>query len=359
MFIRVDANNTIGNGHFMRCIALAQAWEKIGGEITFISACETEILKNRIKKEGYEFFPLEYAYPNEADLEQTINCIRASSNTNKYIALDGYHFDTHYQKCLKDISNSLLIIDDTAHLDHYVADIILNQNIIANDLTYSCDPETTFLLGTDYVLLRDEFLFYKNWNRKIQQIAKRILVSLGGSDSKNITLEVLCALDQVNVDGLETKVIVGPNNLHLSTLIKAVRNSKHKIDLLQNVSNMPDLMIWADMAISSAGSTCWELAYLGLPAILIISSANQAMNLESLEKNGAVNFVSNRMSIPTKMISREIHDLIMKNDLRNDMSYKGKLLVDGNGSERVVQAFQILNKKAKDNNERENTTVNI
>jgi spore coat polysaccharide biosynthesis predicted glycosyltransferase SpsG len=182
---------------------------------------------------------------------------------------------------------------------------------------------------------------------------------MGGGDLDNVTFKVLSAFDQVDIDGIEIIAVVGAANPHLDSLKKVTENSKHKIDLLQNVNAMSDLMVWADMAISSAGSTCWELAYLGLPAILIISSANQAMNLESLEKNGAVNFVSNRMSIPTKMISREIHDLIMKNDLRNDMSYKGKLLVDGNGSERVVQAFQILNKKAKDNNERENTTVNI
>ena len=96
-----------------------------------------------------------------------------------------------------------------------------------------------------------------------------------------------------------------------------------------------------------------------IPAILIITSENQVMNLEFLEKYGAATCVSNKMNISTNLISEIIIKSIMNKELRNNMSNKGELLVDGNGSERVVKAFQILNKIAKENNERENTTVNI
>ena len=96
-----------------------------------------------------------------------------------------------------------------------------------------------------------------------------------------------------------------------------------------------------------------------IPAILIITSENQVMNLEFLEKYGAATCVSNKMNISTNLISEIIIQSIMNKELRNNMSNKGKLLVDGNGSKRVVKTFQILNKKAKENNKRENTTVNI
>ena len=74
------------------------------------------------------------------------------------------------------------------------------------------------------------------------------------------------------------------------------------------------------------------------------------MNLEYLKQQGAVTYVNNQMNISTKLISKKIQKLIMNKELRNNMSNKGKLLVDGNGSERVVKTFQILNKKAKENN---------
>ncbi len=359
LFIRTDANSQVGIGHFMRCLAFAQAWKKQGGKVIFISMCESKMLRNRISYEGFQLVKIGQPYPNSNDLETTLLTLNNSSAIKRFFIIDGYHFDIDYEKIIKNNVNRLLVIDDSAHLNGYVADIILNQNIIAKKLIYSCEPETKLLLGTNYVLLRDEFIAYKNWKREIPKVAKKILVTMGGSDPDNVTLKVISALDQVDIDGLEIKVVIGATNPHVVSLEGSIDNNRHKIELLQNVTTMPDLMARADMAISAAGSTCWELAYLGLPAILIITSENQTMNLEYLKQQGAVTYVNNQMNISTKLISKKIQKLIMDQELRNDMSYKGKLLVDGNGSERVVQAFQILNKKAKENNERENTTVNI
>jgi len=35
---------------------------------------------------------------------------------------------------------------------------------------------------------------------------------------------------------------------------------------------MPELMAWADFAVSAGGSTCWELAFMGLPALVLIQA---------------------------------------------------------------------------------------
>ena len=114
-----------------------------------------------------------------------------------------------------------MVIDDIAHLDHYVADIILNQNINAKELSYSCELGSKLLLGTDYVLLRDEFLTYKNLKRESPKVAKKILITMGGSDPDNMSLNILESLNQISIKGLEIKVVVGPNNLHLQSLKKA------------------------------------------------------------------------------------------------------------------------------------------
>ena len=111
----------------------------------------------------------------------------------------------------------------------------------------------------------------------------------------------------------------------------------------------PDLMAKADLAISAAGSTCWELAYLGLPAILIITSENQTMNLEYLKQKGAFTYVNNQMNISTNMISGKINQLIMDKKLRNKMSRTGKLLVDGIGRERVVKTLQTIKIRVGEN----------
>ena len=66
--------------------------------------------------------------------------------------LDGYDFDSTYQSRIKETGCGLLVIDDTAHLDQYHADVLLNQNIHAPELHYQCEPSTQLLLGSRYAL---------------------------------------------------------------------------------------------------------------------------------------------------------------------------------------------------------------
>ena len=198
LFIRVDANQKTGTGHFMRCLALAQAWKKQGDKVTFISSCESESLRNRITDEGFELVLIKESYPDPADFEITLSTINNSNSNNSWVVLDGYHFDADYQQSIKNNGNPLLVIDDLGHLDNYVADIILNQNIKAEDLNYSCETETKLLLGTNFVLLRDEFLTYNNLKREIPEIGNKILVTMGGGDQNNITFKVLEAINQIN-----------------------------------------------------------------------------------------------------------------------------------------------------------------
>ena len=175
----------------MRCLALAQAWKKQGGKVTFISSCESESLRNRITDEGFELVLIKESYPDPADFEITLSTINNSNSNNSWVVLDGYHFDADYQQSIKNNGNPLLVIDDLGHLDNYVADIILNQNINAEDLNYSCETDTKLLLGTNFVLLRDEFLTYNNLKRKIPEVANKILVTMGGNDKENISFRKL------------------------------------------------------------------------------------------------------------------------------------------------------------------------
>ena len=95
LYIRADANTQIGIGHLMRCLALSQAWKKQGGQVTFISACESESLRNRITDEGFKLVTIKDSYPDRTDLITTLSTINDLSSTKPWVALDGYHFNTH------------------------------------------------------------------------------------------------------------------------------------------------------------------------------------------------------------------------------------------------------------------------
>ncbi len=341
LFIRADANTQIGSGHLMRCLALAQAWKKQGGNVTFISDCGSESLRNRITGEGFELVLIEKPCPDLADLETTFLVINNSSSIKPWVVLDGYHFDTEYQQRIKYNGNPLLVIDDTAHLNHYFADIILNQNINAENLNYSYEPGTKLLLGTDYVLLRDEFSFYQNWKREIPEVAKKILVTMGAGDANNVTLRVLDALDQVDIDGLKIKVVAGASNPHLDIIRVAAKESRHRVELAIDVLNMSELMAWADLAVSAGGSTCWELAFNGVPSILIVTAENQKSIAEGLNKyNSAVN-LGWYNKVTSEQIKNTFHILISDKAKRNIMSNYGRRLINGKGKYKVTAEMNI------------------
>jgi len=286
LLIRADANTRIGAGHLMRCFALAQGWQANGGQVTFITACESDGLLRRLRNEGFEVITLEQAYLDSADWERTSQVLAKYSDA--WVVLDGYHFDLTYQRQIKESGHPLLVIDDTAHLEHYHADIILNQNINAEQLHYSCDPDTRLLLGTRYVLLRSEFLSWRRWQRTIPKlvVANKVLVTLGGGDPDNQTLKVINALQEVDEDGLEAVVVVGASNPHFEALQNEAYDSCFPIRLIRNANNMAELMAWADVAVSAGGSTCWELAFMGLPNVILVLADNQRDIAEGLDDLG-------------------------------------------------------------------------
>ena len=170
----------------------------------------------------------------------------------------------------------LLCIDDYGHAAQYCADVILNQNLSADISLYpNCFPNTRFLLGPRYALLRKEFICYKNWPRVIPSVAKKVLVTMGGTDQDNCTLRIVHALNKISIPDLEVAVLLGPANEHKSEIENALKISPFNGKLLVSLDNMAEAMAWADVAIAAGGSTSWELAFMGLPSLLVILAENQ------------------------------------------------------------------------------------
>jgi UDP-2,4-diacetamido-2,4,6-trideoxy-beta-L-altropyranose hydrolase len=328
----------MGTGHVMRCLSLAQAWKACGDRSIFISHCESEPLRRRVEDSGVDFIPLEKPHPNPSDLQNTVSLLGEFQAS--WLVLDGYHFDPAFQKAVRTAGYRLLVIDDTAHWPEYHANILLNQNIDAEKLSYSCDSDTKSLLGTQYVLLRSEFLDWRGWQRRISLVPHKVLVTMGGSDPDNVTLKVIQALEQVDLPGLEARIVVGFANNYLEILRQAVERSTYHLQILKNVTDITLHMAWADIAVSAAGSTCWELAFMGLPSILGVLSENQLKIADGLNQAGIACSLGWFNRIPVPKITDTLSNLISTGELRSRMSKMGQQLVDGNGPHRVIESLQ-------------------
>ena len=57
--------------------------------------------------------------------------------------------------------------------------------------------------------------------------------------------------------------------------------------MLDNVYNMAELMLNADVSIGAGGTTSWERCFMALPTVLLID-AKPIFNCKNLETAGAV-----------------------------------------------------------------------
>jgi UDP-2,4-diacetamido-2,4,6-trideoxy-beta-L-altropyranose hydrolase len=338
LLIRADASAQIGTGHIMRCLALAQAWQDAGGHVTFLMAMEAPALESRLHSEGMEVVYLPVQPGSTGDAIQTADFARQVGAD--WVVVDGYHFGAGFQRAIKGSGLCLLFIDDNGHAMHYSADLVLNQNIHAHEGLYqNREPYTRLLLGTRYVLLRREFLKWRGWKREIPDVARKVLVTMGGSDPDNVTLKVIQALQQVDVDGLEARVVVGEGNQHYEELQAAVRDSRVPIRLESNVMTMPKLMVWADVAVSGGGSTCWELAFMGLPSLILFLADNQRLIAERVDGMGAAVNLGWYEGVSRLEIAWAVKQLVRAPKTRAETSQRSQQLVDGDGVARVLMCL--------------------
>ena len=118
---------------------------------------------------------------------------------------------------------------------------------------------------------------------------------------------------------------------------RACATLRHTCTVHRDVTDMSALMEWSDLAITGAGSTCWELACMGLPAIVIQLFENQRRSVEFLAATGAAESAGSRETLDEAALAQRIAALCVDPARRRSMSDRGRALVDGNGVTRVLR----------------------
>lgn len=328
LVLRADASAQMGTGHVMRSLALAQAWQDAGGTAVFACANLPTALEARLGQENCSVVRLP---ANTSDSTATTSLARELGA--EWVVVDGYQFDAAYQDALKAAGFKVLFIDDYGHARRYSADLVLNQNLGAEESWYrDRSPGTEVLLGPQFALLRREFWPYRGWRRSIPERAAKLLITLGGADPDNVTRTALQAVRQIDEPTLLTRVVVGGSNPHRDGLAELAATIP-STELLIDVNNMPKLMAWADVAIAAGGTTSWERCLLGLPSLVLVLAENQATIARQLQQVGAADAVA-----VDELVSA-LEALLVDAARREKMTQAGQRLVDGFGVGRVVEAM--------------------
>ncbi len=348
--IRADANSKIGMGHVMRCLSVADALVKRGEEVLFVTADDTPV--PLLTKKGIPYRVLHTDYADmEAELPELLAVLReltlraespeaALLQRNTSILVDSYYVTEKYLAALK--SRITTIYMDDIYAFSYPVDMLINYNIYGEEMGYEKDAafaDTKLLLGTEYVPLREEFSAGEQ-----QRTAANcgILITTGGSDSFNLAGQLL--MEAMKYDALKEKeyhVVSGSLNPHIGEL-QALAQKHENIHIHCNVTNMAELMVESEVALSAGGSTLYELCAMGVPVIAFSFAENQERLVQTFVKRGIAQYGGNYRTDGNRMIQNTIaglETLLEDENLRTEYRKKARTLVDGKGAGRIAEAI--------------------
>lgn len=329
ILVRADAGVAIGLGHAMRCLALVQA---AGGGAFLMSEPPPAF----VTRAGGAVGRLASAPGTALDAAET--AAQARSLRAEWVVLDGYHFDGSFQQALVDAGLRVLALDDHGHAGRYAAQLVLNPNLGAVAERYADRaPGTRLLLGPAYALLRREFRELAVPERAVAARARRVLVTLGGSDPDNVSALVLAGLALVP-GPLEVQVLLGGANPHRAALAKL--DGPHAVELVTDARDVPARMLWADVAVAAAGGTAWELARVGTPQATIVLADNQRPAGAALQAEGLTVALGWHAELHPHAVAEAVGALAGDARRRAELAARGRALIDGRGALRVLEAME-------------------
>jgi RimJ/RimL family protein N-acetyltransferase len=95
-------------------------------------------------------------------------------------------------------------------------------------------------------------------------------------------------------------------------------------------------MAWADLAITAAGSTCWELAFMGLPNLVFILADNQVEIAEGLAALQVATSIGRPSPDALVSFKEKLGQLAVSHAERYRISQVSHEIVDGSGAKRVL-----------------------
>jgi spore coat polysaccharide biosynthesis predicted glycosyltransferase SpsG len=340
--LRCDAGETIGMGHVKRCLGLA-TWLDV--KPTFALLDTPKNVHEEIRAAGYQTIEL-----NGSNREQ--------AQQLKRLGTDAIMFD---------IANPRWRAQPEAHADHvravcetgvpatfidgFKSDAVLNAGLAS--LFALCTrpypeakPEARgrWLTGLDYFMLPRDMVAAASEARPVPEIARRLLVTTGGSDVGALGPRIVQELNAQDDPIFDVRLIVGPlvPDRIRADIIAAVRGSRHSIQVIKDRKDLGADMRWCEMAISTTGLTKYELALNGAPMILVSPNLDHDMNQASFRDFGAALDLGVADRLPFGAIGNACKSLSSDSGRRLEMSRRGQAILDGKGALRLLKEFKGL-----------------
>jgi len=298
----VTGNSVVGMGHVYNTLSIAN--DILNHHIVFLVDKNSQLAYKKISESNYEVF-----IQKEESIIEDIYKINPEIVVN-----DILDTDENYISCLKKKGYSVINFEDLGPGSEH-ADLVINAMY----------PEKKLMVnhyyGSRYFILRDEFLYTRE--KTIGKVVKNVLISFGGVDPNDFTRRVLNTIFPLcKKHNIKITVITGMGYGFKEHL----KNEYPEIKIKNNVSNISDEILKADLVFTSAGRTTFEVASIGTPCIVLCQNKRETTHFFASEENGFYN-IGLGENVSDDMILTAFSDCL-ENKLRalmNERMLKNKL----------------------------------
>lgn len=319
IILRADGHKRLGMGHIYNCITMA--YNLIAHDIVIVTKMDADIGLRKIKETNLPY----HVIKDDEDLFNFIGEFKPDIFVN-----DCLNSNRDYIVKLKSKVDRVVSIEDLG-TGAEEADAVINalyddEKSASN--TYS---------GYKYVCLRDEFLLSapNKWSSDV----RNVLIMFGGTDPANLNKMLYKIVEKISdkYGGINFSFItgIGYDNEGNGVISQPEKN----IYVYPNVPNVTKFMKDADLAITSQGRTIFELAAMGIPAIVLSQNKRENTHKFAQMENGFLNLgmgsivdervVENTVDwlINTPEIRRNMYDLMTSLDLRSGVKRVVKIIL--------------------------------
>lgn len=305
----------LGMGHVYRCLTLA--YKLTGHEITFVCDKDSDIGIAKIKESN---FPIEVVY-SEQDFEAFLKKEQPDILVNDILDTTEEYM-TMVSKYCKRVVN----FEDVGSGAKY-ADAVINALYEKGEKLHN------EYYGSKYFCIRDEFL--EEHPKEFSEEVENVMVIFGGADPSDLTgrLYDICKVLHTKHPRLNFHFLIGFAYPHKD---KIVTDEENHIFIHNDVKRVSSYMSKMDLAITSQGRTVYELASMGVPAIVMAQNEREAEHVFAGIQNGFINLGIGKEQDALTIIST-IRWLIATPNVRAEMR-RLQLSVDfSKGQDRVIK----------------------
>ena len=267
VFLRADASDKIGFGHFIRTLALADML-KDEYDCTLFTQAPNDFQKEEVRR----VCNLVELPADDSKLEAFLNYLTG----DEIVFLDNYFFTSEYEKSIKDKGCKLISIGTNDR--HYFADAVINYTKLRPE-DFSAEPYTHFCIGLDWTILRKSFYIERKEKKK------DIVICIGGTDQYAFSEQFH---DSIKKEYSQYLVkIIATDRIG----VQRIENFKHKgVDLLlnQTAEQIANLFSKTAIAVVSASGVALEALSQGAEVIAGTYVDNQTNIYRALNEDGYI-----------------------------------------------------------------------